>query len=85
MFRKLVAQKLRLVATLLDGREMIDLSWHERNVMAMNRYIGTAERYIIALEDLLKQVSPATVESLRREHGRFDTKPLRDAGAWKMN
>lgn len=120
MIRERIARKLRALATLLDGREMIEARWHQTNVRAMNKYIGRTERYIVALENYIQrqltcvvcecslwpdrdnpphcldcrpdedqqidweeQYLENPVEDLRKKHGRFDTKPLIEAGAWK--
>lgn len=71
-----IADLLRYLARRLDGIDGL----HQLNVRAMNRYIGQTEGYIIALETAIRY--PGLVNRLRRAHGRTDTKPLRDAGAW---
>ena len=81
--RRWLARKLRQAAERLDGEPFISARWHIRNVQATNRYVGVAERYIIALEAAL---GAERVVAIRRNHpGRFDTKPLVDAGAWGPN
>ncbi len=76
-----LARRLRGIAHRLDGREFVRMSWHKIRVETTNRYIAQTENYIIALEEALGS-ERTTV--LRAKHPpRFDTKPLRDAGAWK--
>ncbi len=119
MLRRLLADKLRALATRLDGRRVIDARWHESNVSGMNRYISQAEHYIAALESYIERQNTCVVCScclcppdgpprcedtcypdeeqeeawraaytddpvgtLRKSYGRFDTRPLVDAGAW---
>lgn len=53
--RRFVAEKLRDLATWLDGRETIDRKWHEANVRGANLYIGRTERYIAALEAYIER------------------------------
>lgn len=78
--RRWLARKLRKLAHRLDGASFVEWSWHEKHVEATNRYVATAEGYIIALEEALGK-DRAT--AIRQKHpGRFDTKPLWDAGAW---
>lgn len=78
--RRALARALRSAASLLDGVETIPARWHRGNVASMNRYVGRTERYVIALEELVPEQE---LERLRREHGRFDTRPLAEAGAWE--
>jgi len=71
----------RLARALHALADRLDPSTLERlNVRVMNQYIGQTERYIIALEDALRE--PTVIVRLRALHGRFNTKPMRDAGAW---
>jgi len=87
--RRRLADRLRSVASLLDGRQFVDARWNRLNVNSMNSYIGQTERYILELEELIVDFAPADesqadniVEDLRQKHGRFDTKRFLDAGAW---
>jgi len=82
MIRTRLAGFLRDLASKLDGREVIDMAFHRLSVKTTNRYIGWTENYIVALEEKL---DPKEVETLRETHGRFDTKPLINAGAWKTD
>lgn len=73
--RSRLARLLHTAGRLLDGTEGL----HQLVVGSMNRYIGQTERYILDLE---AEVDPHTLARLRKKHERFDTKPMRDAGAW---
>lgn len=82
--RRLIAYGLRRAAVLLDGNDWEKRyndfrSFHFAQVRATNKYVGTAERYIVALERALGEKAA----EIRKNHpGRFDTSRLVDAGAW---
>lgn len=78
-----LARKLRQAAEKLDGETYIPDRWHRVNVAATNRYVGVAERYIVALEDALGVERTAAIRG--KHPGRFDTRRLVDAGAWNIN
>jgi hypothetical protein len=85
MIRLALARALRSLATKLDGMPTVSQEQHQRqqrlNVMGMNKYAKWTEEYIIALEAKLEAYAGEhTVERLRKEHGRFDTKQHRDKG-----
>lgn len=75
-----LAQTLRHLAYKLDGVRHMPESVNRIGVMAMNQYIGQTEHYIVDLEACLAK---NVVARLRDVHGRFDTKRMVDAGAWK--
>ena len=77
--RKKLGGYLRVLAYLVDGQEFVSARWHKIGVEGTNRYVGRTERYIVALEEALGK--PQVCE-LRKQHRRFNTKPLVDAGAW---
>lgn len=84
MMRRWLAGKLRTVATLLDGEDYRKLAadrwaFHLAQMRVTNKYIGTAERYIVALERALGEKAS---EIRKRHPGRFDTSRLVDAEAW---
>jgi len=77
--RTALARALRLAAARLDGVDLVPARWHRAGVETVNRYVGRTERYVLALEKLIPEED---LERLRKEHGRFDTRPLAEAGAW---
>lgn len=54
VMRRWAANRLRRLATWLDGVQTIELRWHQTNVRTMNAYIKRTEEYIRALEDYLE-------------------------------
>jgi hypothetical protein len=53
VLKLLVADALRALAERIDGRQVIDVTWHKANVVGMNRYIERTEARIKALEELV--------------------------------
>lgn len=98
--KTLLSHVLRKLATRLDGHIPETRGSRLHLVRKMNEYIARCEGYIIALEQVLvnqcvrlnptgdSPVSRTECEEalnhLRRKHGRFDTKPMQDAGVWKQ-
>jgi hypothetical protein len=72
-----LARLLRGLAERLDGYEARMAAERRRQVETTNRYIGRTERYICCLEALM---TSTVLEPLRKQHNRFDTKRLIDAG-----
>lgn len=85
--RRLIAYGLRRAAILLDGQDWEKRyndfrDFHFGQMKAVNQYVGTAERYIVALE---KALGKTAADAIRKGHPkRFDTSRLVDAGAWSQ-
>lgn len=85
--KRLIAYGLRRAAVLLDGQDWEKRyndfrEFHHMQMRATNKYVGTAERYIVALE---KALGKKAADAIRKGHpGRFDTSRLVDAGAWSQ-
>jgi hypothetical protein len=43
MLRNAFATRLRALAQLIDGREMVDLRWHRASIQTMNTYVVRTE------------------------------------------
>jgi hypothetical protein len=76
MLRTIVARKLRILAHKIDRRFTLDMSWHQANTAAMNRYIDSTEKYVFALETIVTSGHPSLTKEellrLRSQHKRLE-------------